>query len=74
MGKKLYVGSLSFSTTEAELREMFEQHGSVESVNVITDRRRGERVGSRSSKWMKTARTQRCKRWTVGKSEVGTSA
>jgi RNA recognition motif-containing protein len=45
LGKKLYVGNLSFETTEAELRGIFEQHGSVESVNVITDRETGRPRG-----------------------------
>ena len=45
MSKKLYVGNLPFSTSEAELRELFEQHGSVESVNVITDRETGRPRG-----------------------------
>jgi RNA recognition motif-containing protein len=35
--KKLYVGNLVFSTTEAELRGLFEAHGPVESVSLITD-------------------------------------
>ena len=35
--KKLYVGNLVFSTTEAELRGMFEAHGPVASVSLITD-------------------------------------
>lgn len=35
--KKLYVGNLAFSTTEGELRGMFEAHGPVESVSLITD-------------------------------------
>ena len=35
--KKLYVGNLVFSTTETELRGMFEAHGPVESVSLITD-------------------------------------
>ena len=45
MGKKLYVGNLSFSTTEDELRSAFEVHGSVGSVNVITDRETGRSRG-----------------------------
>ncbi len=45
MNKKLYVGNLSFSTTEAELRELFEEHGTIESVNVITDRETGRSRG-----------------------------
>ncbi len=43
--KKLYVGNLSFSTTEDELRTLFENHGSVASVNVITDRETGRARG-----------------------------
>ncbi len=45
MSKKLYVGNLSFSTTEDELRNVFEQHGKVESVNVIMDRDTGRSRG-----------------------------
>jgi RNA recognition motif-containing protein len=45
VSKKLYVGNLPFSTTEAELRELFEQHGAVESVSVITDRETGRPRG-----------------------------
>jgi RNA recognition motif-containing protein len=41
----LYVGNLPFSTTEAELRSLFEKHGAVESVNVITDRETGRPRG-----------------------------
>ena len=45
LGKKLYVGNIPFSTTEDELRSLFEQHGSVESINVITDRETGRPRG-----------------------------
>ncbi len=45
MGKKLYVGNLPYTTTESELREMFEAHGSIESVNVIMDRETGRSRG-----------------------------
>ena len=45
MSKKLYVGNLSFSTTEGELRELFEQYGTTESVAVITDRETGHSRG-----------------------------
>src|SRR5688500_4830479 len=38
MGSKIYVGNLPFSSSEDELRELFEEHGSVESVAIITDR------------------------------------
>jgi RNA recognition motif-containing protein len=42
---KFYVGNLSFNTTEEELRQLFEQHGSVSSVSVITDRETGRPRG-----------------------------
>ena len=45
MSTKLYVGNLSFNTTEDELRTVFEAHGSVESVRVITDRETGRSRG-----------------------------
>ena len=45
MSKKLYVGNLPFTTNEEELREVFERHGSVSSVNVITDRETGRPRG-----------------------------
>lgn len=43
--KKLYVGNLPYSATEDELRELFEQHGDVHSVSVITDRETGQPRG-----------------------------
>ncbi len=45
MSKKLYVGNLPFTATEDELRTVFEKHGGVESVNVITDRDTGRPRG-----------------------------
>ena len=45
MSTKLYVGNLSFSNTEADLKELFGRHGSVESVNVIMDRETGRPRG-----------------------------
>ncbi|TFG95377.1 MAG: hypothetical protein E4H11_05145, partial [Myxococcales bacterium] len=41
MSKKLYVGNLPFTTSESELRSVFERHGPVASVNVIMDRETG---------------------------------
>ncbi len=41
MGKKIYVGNLPFSSTEADIKDVFERHGAVESVNIITDRETG---------------------------------
>jgi cold-inducible RNA-binding protein len=45
MSKKIYVGNLSYQTTEADLSTLFEQVGQVESVNVITDRDTGRSKG-----------------------------
>jgi RNA recognition motif-containing protein len=45
LSKKLYVGNLPFTTNEEELREVFERHGTVSSVNVITDRETGRPRG-----------------------------
>ena len=42
---KLYVGNLSYSAGEEELRELFSQYGTVESVAVITDRDTGRSKG-----------------------------
>ena len=45
MPKKIYVGNLPFSATEDEIREKFEEFGSVMSVNLITDRETGRPRG-----------------------------
>ena len=42
---KLYVGNLSYSTGESDLREMFAAYGAVDSVAVITDRDSGRSKG-----------------------------
>ena len=38
MGKKLYVGNLTYDVTDAALQELFAAHGTVESARVIMDR------------------------------------
>jgi RNA recognition motif-containing protein len=43
--KKMYVGNLPFDVTEDQLRQVFAQHGTVESVSVITDRTTGQPRG-----------------------------
>jgi RNA recognition motif-containing protein len=45
MAKKIYVGNLPFSATEDEINRLFSQHGSVESVSVVTDRETGQPRG-----------------------------
>ena len=45
MKKKLYVGNLSYETTETELQELFAQAGAVETVRIITDRDTGRSKG-----------------------------
>ena len=43
--KNLYVGNLPHSTTESELRTLFETHGAVERVNIVTDKETGRSKG-----------------------------
>ncbi len=45
MGSKLYVGNLSYDTTSSDLQELFSQHGSVQSAEVIQDRDTGRSKG-----------------------------
>jgi RNA recognition motif-containing protein len=42
---KIYVGNLPFSADESQVRALFAQHGTVESVNVIMDRETGRPRG-----------------------------
>lgn len=45
MSKKIYVGNLSFDSTEDEIRNLFSQYGAVATVNMITDRETGSPRG-----------------------------
>jgi cold-inducible RNA-binding protein len=45
MTQKLYVGNLSYDTTEGALRTLFAEYGEIASVNVITDRDTGRPKG-----------------------------
>jgi RNA recognition motif-containing protein len=45
MTKNLYVGNLSYETTEGTLRTLFAEFGEIESVNLITDRDTGRPRG-----------------------------
>lgn len=43
--KRIYVGNLPFTATEGEVSELFSQHGTVHSVNLISDRQTGRPRG-----------------------------
>jgi len=45
MSKKIYVGNLSFQTTESDITQAFSGFGPVESVSIITDRETGRSKG-----------------------------
>ncbi|KYG63366.1 RNA-binding protein [Bdellovibrio bacteriovorus] len=45
MGKKLYVGNLSYSLDDQSLGDIFAQFGTVESARIITDRETGRSKG-----------------------------
>ncbi len=45
MGTRLYVGNLSFNTSEGSLADHFGQHGDVVSCNIITDKFSGRSRG-----------------------------
>ena len=45
MMKRIYVGNLSYRTSENEIRQQFEKFGTVNQVNIITDRETGRSKG-----------------------------
>jgi cold-inducible RNA-binding protein len=45
MGKKLYVGNLSYDVSDSQLQEMFEEFGAVQSAQVVMDRDTGRSKG-----------------------------
>ena len=45
MTEKVYVGNLSYNTTESTLRTLFAEFGEIESINMITDRETGRPKG-----------------------------
>jgi RNA recognition motif-containing protein len=45
MGRKLYVGNLAYSVTDGTLEQLFGQHGTVQSAQVIMDRDTGRSKG-----------------------------
>ena len=45
MGRKVYVGNMSYETSQADLEQMFGEHGTVESAQIIMDRDTGRSKG-----------------------------
>ena len=45
MGKKLYVGNLTYDVNDSDLTQLFSQHGTVTSASVIMDRQTGQSKG-----------------------------
>jgi len=45
MGKKIYVGNISFKATGDAIKELFSKIGQIESVNMITDAHTGQPKG-----------------------------
>ncbi|MGE5608822.1 MAG: RNA recognition motif domain-containing protein [Bacillota bacterium] len=45
MGKRLYVGNLSYSTSSSDLEKLFAAHGTVQSAEVVADRETGRSKG-----------------------------
>ncbi len=45
MGKKLYVGNLTYGVSDSDLQQLFEPHGTVQSAQVIMDRDTGRSKG-----------------------------
>jgi len=43
--KNLYVGNIAFSTTEEQIREMFQPYGAIEKINVVRDQDTGQPRG-----------------------------
>jgi cold-inducible RNA-binding protein len=43
--KNLYIGNLAFSTTEEQIREMFQPYGAIEKINVVRDQDSGQPRG-----------------------------
>ena len=59
MGKKLYVGNLSYTATNADLEGLFAPFGAVRDVQVIQDRDTGRGKALPSWRWAATKRPRR---------------
>jgi hypothetical protein len=60
---RIYVGNLPFSADEAQVRQLFEQHGTVESVALINDRETGRPRGFGFVEMQRGAGASRRRRW-----------
>ena len=58
MGTKLYVGNLSFNTTETDLQDLFAQAGPVQEVTLMQDKFTGKSRGLRLSPWLRRGRAK----------------
>ena len=68
---KLYVGNLSFDSTEADITDAFSAHGTVTNVNVITDRETGRPRGFAFVEMSSNAEAQDAMRAMDGKDFAG---
>ena len=71
MGRKLYVGNLPYSATDASLREAFSASGTVDSVTVITDRDTGQSKGFAFVEMSSDAEAQRAMQAMNGQTIAG---
>ena len=71
MGKKLYVGNLSFSTDSESLTSLFTRFGTVESARVITDRDTGRSKGFAFVEMSSESEAEECIRSLGGQEHEG---
>ncbi len=71
MGKKLYVGNLSFSVDSDSLTSLFTQFGTVESAKVITDRDTGRSKGFAFVEMSSPSEAAECIRSLAGREHEG---
>ena len=51
MNTKMYVGNLSYDSTDSDIRELFEAHGNVSDVFIVKDRESGRPAALLSYRW-----------------------
>ena len=67
MGNKLYVGNLSFDTTDEQLQQLFSEHGEVASATVVRDRDTNRSRGFGFVEFIQEADAQKAKEAVDGK-------